>query len=141
MTNENNYQGLVVKMQSRILNGEMKTLRDWAEEFQVPVDRLRNELSRCRNKRKNKIMLYPLPYLNGEPGYVVDITENSEHFRRVASNYDSRVIDHFLAGVSALEAGLKAHPEQFKYVMEEVNSLVAAFDDGRRTLLLKDKNV
>lgn len=140
MENNTNKHGVIARMAERIANGEMRTLREWAEEFDVSVKQLRSEMARCRNRRKNKIMLYPLPYLNGEPGMVVDITENAEHFRQVSASYDSRVIDHFLAGIAALEVGLQAHPEQFKYVMEEVNNLVAAFDDGKRTLLLKDRS-
>ena len=138
MNNTNKRTGMIHVMAERIRNGERLTVAEWAEEFDTTGDRIRQEMSRCRNHRKIPIYLAPLPPENGNVGgVVVDLMEKMENFRAVMADYDKRVVDHMVAGIRALENGLARHPQLMPFVREMINDLTNAADDGSRTLLLK----
>lgn len=137
--NKEKKEGYVAQMARRVHNGEMKTINEWAEEFEIEPRQLRSYMSRGRNKNKQPYHLYPMPNMQGQPGVVVDIMERTESFRSVMADYDNRVINHMLAGIKALEYGLKNNPQLMPFVREMLNDITSAMDDGSRTLLLKSK--
>lgn len=129
--------GIINTIHLRVLEGERKTVAEWAEEMEVSIQHLSAELTRCRRKG---ILLYSNHVVGSrEAGVLVDIMANQDDFSLVNGRFDDQlVLPNIHRAFQMIEQGYKAYPLLRGQLRDRMQSIVGKADDGRRTILLTE---